>query len=416
MKIRPILPVIAAALVVAVSLSGCSRTSSTATAPAASATTTAAPSSSAAAGSSGSSSDVSSSDASSSETSSSVASSSAAPGSDVSSSDASSSAASGDGGSVVVGVDQPRSDTDFWSAFAKYVPEKAKLVGVTLQNTASDNDAAKLKTNVDTLLSKGVKALVLAPQDTAAVAPALSAADKAGVPVVTVDTRPDAGKVFMVVRADNRAYGTNACIVLGETLKNTGTVVEFQGDLASINGRDRSEAFAACMKEKYSGIKVVEVATEWKGDKAVSGLQDALVKGAVNGIYMQAGGAFLEPTLALLKRSNKLKPVGDAAHIAIVSNDGIKAELDAIGRGDIDATVSQPADAYAQWALFYAKAAAAGKTFPEGATDHKSTIIKTPGGMLEDQLPAPVVTKSGDKLGSLVTVKFDSKDLWGNGS
>jgi ribose transport system substrate-binding protein len=293
---------------------------------------------------------------------------------------------------------------------------KAKEVGVTLQNTASDNDAAKLKTNVDTLISKGVKALVIAPQDTAAVAPALTAAEKANIPVVTVDTRPDAGKVFMVVRADNRAYGTNACIVLGETLKNKGTVVEFQGDLASINGRDRSEAFAECMKSKYSGITVMPIATEWEGDKAVSGLQDALVKGPVNGIYMQAGGAFLEPTLALLKRDNKLKPAGTADHIAIVSNDGIKSELDAIGRGDIDATVSQPADAYAQYAEFYAKAAVEGKTFSPGPTDHKSTIIKTPAGSLEDQLPAPVVTKAGGQVGSLTTVKFDSKDLWGNGS
>jgi len=316
----------------------------------------------------------------------------------------------------VVGVDQPRSDSDFWSAFSGYIPVKAQSIGVTLQRTASDNDPNKLKANIDTLISKSVQALVIAPGDTAAVASGLADAAKANIPVISVDTRPDTGKVFMVVRADNKAYGSNACIYLGEKLANKGTVVEFQGALASINGRDRSEAFGSCMSAKYPGIKVVAIPTDWSGDKAASGLQDALVKyTTIDGIYMQAGGVFLQPTLALLKRENKLVPAGQPGHVTIISNDGIAAELQAIGRGDIDATVSQPADAYAQWALFYAKAAVAGKTFSPGATDHSSNVIMTPNGSLEDQLPAPVVTKDGADVGSLKTVISTSTTLWGNG-
>ena len=415
MKVSKVMVALAGTAILTASLTGCGRTSSTA----ATSSVAAPPASSSAPSTSGPAATSSSAPASAAPAS---PVSSAAPtssGAIVASSAPSSSApqSSAAGGSPVIGVDQPRSDTDFWSAFATYVPEMATKVGVTLQNTASDNDANKLKSNVDTLIAKGVKGLVIAPQDTAAVAPALAAAEKANIPVVTVDTRPDAGKVFMVVRADNRAYGTDACIYLGEKLADKGTVVEFQGSLASINGRDRSEAFGDCMKQKYAGIKVLAIPTEWMGDKAASGLQDALVKeGSIAGIYMQAGGAFLEPTLALLKRENKLVPTGQAGHITIVSNDGISSELKAIGSGEIDATVSQPADAYAQWALFYAKAATEGKTFAPGKTDHNSTIIKTPAGSLEDQLPAPLVTKDGANVGSLTTVKFDSKDLWGNGS
>ncbi|RIJ78376.1 sugar ABC transporter substrate-binding protein [Nakamurella silvestris] len=327
-----------------------------------------------------------------------------------------SSSAPAPGGTVVIGVDQPRSDSDFWSAWGGYIPTKAADLGIELKQTSSDNDANRLKSNVDTLLSQGVKGLVLAPQDTAAVAPALAAAEAAKVPVVTVDTRPDAdaGKVFMVVRADNRAYGTNSCIFLGETLGGKGTVVEFQGALSSINGRDRSEAFAECMKSDYPDIKVIEIPTEWDGGKARSGLQDKLLTEDVNGIYMQAGGVFLEPTLSLLSEQGKLKPAGDPDHIAIISNDGIKSELEAIGRGDIDATISQPADAYAEWSLFYAKAAANGETFAPGKTDHNSEILDVGNGQLEDQLPAPVVTKDGADVGSLKTVASTSKDLWGN--
>ncbi|MFB7621034.1 sugar ABC transporter substrate-binding protein, partial [Kitasatospora sp. NPDC056181] len=84
--------------------------------------------------------------------------------------------------------------------------------------------------------------------------------------------------------------------------------------------------------------------------------------------------------------------------------DGIPQEFDAIRKGDIDATVSQPADLYAKYALHYAQAAAEGKTFQPGPTDHQSTIISLPNG-LEDQLPAPLVTKDN----------VDDKSLWGNG-
>lgn len=315
---------------------------------------------------------------------------------------------------VKIGIDQPRIDTDFWTAFANYVVPKGQELAVNLFQTSSNNDAQKMIANVQQMLQSDVQAIVLAPQDTAAAKSALDAAQAKKVPVITVDTRPDAGEVYMVVRADNKAYGSNSCIVLGEKLKGQGRVVEFQGALNSINGRDRSEAFAECMKTKYPNIQVIEIPTDWKKEPAIAGLQTALASGKVNGIYMQAGGVYLEPTLAFLSQKGLLKPAGDAEHIAIVSNDGIKSELEAIKRGDIDATISQPADGYAYWALFYAKAAAEGKTFTEGKTDHGSNIVKPRDGLLEDQIIAPVVTADGATLGDLSTVKFDSADLWGN--
>ena len=45
----------------------------------------------------------------------------------------------------------------------------------------------------------------------------------------------------------------------------------------------------------------------------------------------------------------------------------------------------------------------AGQTFKPGPTDHQSNIITIPNG-LEDQLPAPLVTKDN----------VDDTSLWGN--
>ncbi|GAA3784379.1 sugar ABC transporter substrate-binding protein [Streptomyces phyllanthi] len=315
------------------------------------------------------------------------------------------SVASSGGDEPTIGIDVPRSDSDFWNSYSQYLEKDVKSADVdALPISNSQNDVTRLVGNVKIFKSTGAQAIVMAPQDSGAIASTLDDLAAAKVPVVSVDTRPDKGDVYMVVRADNRAYGTKACEFLGEQLGGKGKVAEFQGALDSINGRDRSEAFAECMKEKFPKIKVFELPTDWKGDVASAKLQSLLAQHPdLNGIYMQAGGVFLQPTLALLEQKGLLEPPGKKGHITIVSNDGIPQEFDAIRDGHIDATISQPADLYAKYAVYYAKAAAEGKTFKPGPTDHDSTIIKIPGG-LEDQLPAPLVTKEN----------VDDKSLWGN--
>ncbi|GIJ49660.1 ABC transporter substrate-binding protein [Virgisporangium aliadipatigenens] len=320
----------------------------------------------------------------------------------------------GDASAPLIGVDYPRSDTDFWNSYIKYVPQSAKDLGVQLKTSNSQNDIANLISNTQAFMSQGVKGVVMAPQDTAAIAPTLEQLANKKIPVVTIDTRPDTGKVAMVVRADNRAYGTKACQFLGTKLGGQGKVVMLQGDLASINGRDRTEAFNECMKKDYPGITVFGEATDWKGDVAASKLQTRFTSDPdIKGIYMQSSFA-LSGTLQILKQRGLQVPPSDPKHVFVVSNDGIPEELKNIQGGLIDATVSQPADLYAKYGLFYAKAAIDGKTFQPGPTDHGSTIVKVRDGVLEDQLAAPLVTLDGASIGGQPTMKFDDKSLWGN--
>ncbi|MEU6261543.1 sugar ABC transporter substrate-binding protein [Streptomyces sp. NPDC047043] len=314
----------------------------------------------------------------------------------------------------LVGVDYPRSDTDFWNSYIKYTPEYAKELGLSLKTTNSQNDVAKLTSNAQTFISQGVKGIAMAPQDTAAIAPTLAQLEAKKIPVVTVDTRPDSGKVFMVVRADNRAYGEKACQYLGTKLGGKGKVVMLQGGLDSINGRDRTEAFNECMKKNYPDIKVFGEATNWDGAVAAQKLQtDLTANPDIKGVYMQSSFA-LAGTLQVLKQKGLLVDPSDKKHVYVVSNDGIPEELKSIAEGKIDATVSQPADLYAKYALYYLKAAIDGKTFKPGKTDHDSTIIQVREGLLEDQLSAPLVTADGGTYGGVPSVKSDDKSLWGN--
>lgn len=311
----------------------------------------------------------------------------------------------GAGGDGKVGATVPLLTSPFWQAYNNYVPQMAKDAGLDVLPTVNaDNDTQKQITDINNLLNQGVKGLVVTPLDSAAIVAGLNQAERKGVPVVSVDVAPESGKVAMVVRADNRAYGTKACDVIGEKVPS-GKVIQIMGDLASVNGRDRSEAFRECMKTKYPSVKVLEIAADWQAEKAASGLEGLLTANPdVKGIYMQAGGVYLAPTLQALARKNLKFPVGDPKHIVLVSNDGIPQELDAIRKGELDATVSQPADDYAKYGMYWLKKAMAGETFKEGPTDHGSTVVETMPGILEDQLPAPVVTKEN----------VDDDALWGN--
>ncbi|GAA3041450.1 sugar ABC transporter substrate-binding protein [Streptosporangium longisporum] len=318
------------------------------------------------------------------------------------------------GGRPVVGVDYPRSDTDFWNSFIRYVPQFGTENGLELKTTNSQNDISTLTANVQSLIGQGVKGLVLAPQDTAAVAPTLQQLTAKKIPVVMVDTRPEQGDAYMVVRADNRAYGQKACKFLGEKLSGKGKVIMLQGDLASINGRDRTEAFNECMKADYPGITVFGEATNWDGAVASQKLQTQLTANPdIKGVYMQSSFA-LAGTLQVLKQRGLLVPPSDSKHVFVISNDGIPQELKEIAAGTIDATVSQPADQYARYALQYTKAAIEGKTFKPGPTDHDSTIVQVRPGLLEDQLSAPLVTADGGTYGGVPSVKSDDSSLWGN--
>lgn len=314
----------------------------------------------------------------------------------------------------LIGVDYPRSDTDFWHSYIKYVPESAEELGVEVTTANSENDITNLISDLQTFIRQGVQGVVMAPQDTAAIGPSLDELATRKIPVVTIDTRPDTGQVFMVVRADNRSLGTRACEFLGTKLGGKGKVVMLEGSLDSINGRDRTEAFSDCMKKDYPGVTVFGEATEWKADVAAKKLQARLTSDPdIKGIYMQSSFA-LAGTLQVLKQRGLQVPATDSKHIFVVSNDGTPGELQNIQQGLIDATVNQSADQYAKYGIYYAKAAILGTTFEPGPTDHGSTIVRVRDGLLEDQLPTSLVTLDGATIAGQATTRADDKSLWGN--
>lgn len=254
-------------------------------------------------------------------------------------------------------------------------------------------DPGKQITDISTLLTRGIKGLVIVPDDSDAIAPAVQAANAKKVPVVTADTAANGGKVYMNIRADNAKMGASACDAIGKALNGKGTVLELEGDLSTSSGVDRHNGFAGCMKQNYSNMTIVAKPTNWTATKATDAAQTVLSTRHIDAIFVASDEVMLSGVLATVKNLGQLKPAGSAGHIVIGTIDGGPGALDAIRAGSVDAAVSQPITLYGKYAAQYLADALAGKTQRLGPTDHNSTIVMYKGNMA-DMLNAPVVTKA----------------------
>jgi ABC-type sugar transport system substrate-binding protein len=281
----------------------------------------------------------------------------------------------------------------------------AKAQGIsTLQPANANQDPAKQITDIHTLISEGAQSLIVIPTDGKAVLPAVKYANSKKVPVVTIDDAPDGGGAYMVVRTDNVLMGVTACKRMGALLKGKGTVLELQGDLATVNGRDRTTGFESCMKQNYPNVKIIARPTKWQTPLAADAAQTIVTSTPdLTGIYMESDSVMLTAVLNVLKASHKDAKIGEKGHIVLVTIDGTPPALKAIRANQVDGVVSQPLDLYAKYGVFYARAAVAGKKFKLGPTSHGSKIVMFQGNQ-EDALPGPLVTKKN----------VDDKSLWGN--
>jgi simple sugar transport system substrate-binding protein/ribose transport system substrate-binding protein len=311
------------------------------------------------------------------------------------------SSSSGSSSSVKIGVVLTYNLPGFWSNYLAYEQKTEKDQGVTLVGPdianveAKGNEVQQQISDVKTLISQGVQALIVNPADSSAIAPALDYAKSKNIPVVTVDVAPDQGSVYMIVRADNVAYGTKSCDYIASHASSPGTIAMVEGDLTSLNARDRAQGCNQVIQSKYSNFTVKAYETkDWDTKGAVDNATTALTAIAnLRGIYVH-WSVPEDGIIAAEQAKNLFTQVGSPNHIPLAGNDGSPHECDLIRGKQLDATIDQPADKYAYYAVYYAKQAISGAKYSAGQkTDHNSSIV-TVAGNLEDALAAPIIDQS----------------------
>ncbi|PGM55969.1 sugar ABC transporter substrate-binding protein [Bacillus sp. AFS053548] len=108
-------------------------------------------------------------------------------GSSATSSDSTSAGKKSKNGKVDIGIVLPTKDEPRWTQDETRFKNALKDTDYSVEILFSQGDSAKEKANVDSLIAKGIKVLIICPQDGAAAAASAEAAKAAGVKVISYD-------------------------------------------------------------------------------------------------------------------------------------------------------------------------------------------------------------------------------------
>ncbi|TXH61668.1 MAG: ribose ABC transporter substrate-binding protein RbsB [Tolumonas sp.] len=213
---------------------------------------------------------------------------------------------------------------------------KAKALGYDLLVLDSQNDPAKELANVEDLTVRGVKVLLINPTDSDAVGNAIAIANKAKLPVLTLDRGANKGTVVSHIASDNIAGGKMAGDFIAQKLGEKAKIIQLEGIAGTSAARDRGAGFKQAADahgfqmlasqpadfDRTKGLNVMENLLSGHGDvQAVFAQNDEMALGAVRAL--QAAG------------KDKVLVVGFDG-----TDDGVKA----VQKGKMAATVAQQPD------------------------------------------------------------------------
>lgn len=129
-----------------------------------------------------------------------------------------SAASGGANGDIKIGFIVKTNSNPFWVFMQQKAQEEAKKQGVTLITAAgkNDGDIDGQLTAIQNMITSGVKAIIVDPNDSTAIIPALQSAQKQGIATFAVDTQVDGNKaVYGTWATDNYKGG----VLLGKYVK-----------------------------------------------------------------------------------------------------------------------------------------------------------------------------------------------------
>lgn len=237
---------------------------------------------------------------------------------------------------LVIGFSQVTLESPFYTSLVDGAKQEAEKQGVELIVVDAQNDIEKQNSDVQSLITKGIDVLLINPVNPSAVSPALKAAERANIPVITID-RNTKEEVLSYIGRDNTAMGREAgkkaVELLGGAGKAKGKIIEIQGDAGGTVMQARHSGFHEIVG-KESGIEVIEGPySNYIRAEAVAAMQDLLqAHPDVNLVYAHNDDMALG-AMQVLEKAGKLE------NVQIIGIDGLMEAVKQIKGGKYKATV-----------------------------------------------------------------------------
>ena len=232
----------------------------------------------------------------------------------------------------------------FFIEMQRGAAEEAAKLGLELIVQAADRevDVERQMQIIENLIERKVSVLCITPSGSREIVPVIVKANKAGIPVLIIDTRADekaladaGGKIATFIGSDNYDGGKLAGAFLAEKLGGKGNVVVLEG----IPGHETGDARLRGFKESiagFPGIKIVaSQPANWERDQGFNVFQNILQA------HPEVNALFACSDLMALGAAEAIAAAGKTGKILVVGFDAQPEARQAIAKGTMVATVAQ---------------------------------------------------------------------------
>lgn len=260
-----------------------------------------------------------------------------------------------------IGLSVSTMNNPFFVSLAEGAKGAAAENKVELITVDARDDAAKQASDIEDLISKNVKVLIVNPVDSDAVAPSVKDAVAAGIRVISVDRVVNGVTVDCQIASDNVAGAKMATEYLEKLIGKGSKVAEIQGTPGASAAIDRGKGFHEIADQN---LKVAaSQSADFNRAKALTVMENILqADSSISGVFAANDEMALGAAEAVASSGKDIKIVGFDA-----TDDGISA----IVAGKMAATIAQ-------------QPGVMGKTAVETA------IKLTAGGTVEKSIPVEV--------------------------
>jgi ribose transport system substrate-binding protein len=269
----------------------------------------------------------------------------------------------------VIGVAVADQKSLFYIAAVDGMKKAAAANNVKLIVLSADNDANKQVGQVNSLLTQNIDALVFIAQDATSAAAGVKAANRANVPVIAVDEKPESGsgKLATYIATNSVTAADQLCTWLFNQIGNKGEIGILHGVLGSTAEVQRTQGCKNALA-RTPGIKVdAEATANWDETQAYKATQNMLQANPnIVAIFGESDAMGLGAAKAAKDANRKIIAVGI---------DGFPTMIQGIKDGLTQATQAQVPYLMGQQSITDALKVLAGKKLPQ--TQYKATVLVT---------------------------------------
>jgi ribose transport system substrate-binding protein len=270
-------------------------------------------------------------------------------------------------------------NSPFFNDMQRGAQEAARRLNVDLIVQAAERevDVERQMQIVENLLQTNIKALCLTPSGSKEIVPAVVKANRAGIPVIIVDTKLDpaaaqqaGAKVMSFVGSDNYEGGRIAARFIVEQSRGQARVAILEGIPGHDTGDSRLRGFRDGIRDA-PGVRIVASQTaNWERDQGFNVFQNMLQA------HADIDTVFSCNDVMALGAVEAIRGAGKTGSIRVVGFDAIDDARKAIADGTMAASVAQSPSEMGRIAVENALHALRGEPVPPEATVRIELVTK----------------------------------------